>query len=277
MRTDCDMIKDLLPLYAEGMVRERTKALIEEHFTECAQCRRLYDEMKSPAPKVEYNKETAESFGRYVRKSRRRHTLKVAGLTLLAVAAVMVIKLMFGGMLMAGMMRLTGDKAPVTDTDPAHYTQYMGENAKEEYRDKWGMDESIFPEKLDGLDVKEYSMTRYDPWDAQFLSYLTVQYDNEGYAAEVQRLADCGISKYMGYYSVTGFEGGAPLAVNADDYYGFVYAIDTPDEENSITYVEIIFCNYCLDVECTDYIPEKYLPDGFDASENNPYSLANRK
>ncbi len=44
------------------------------------------------------------------------------------------------------------------DTDITHYQWYIGKNAKKEYADKWGMDESIFPESItdnmNGLDYK---------------------------------------------------------------------------------------------------------------------------
>ena len=32
--------------------------------------------------------------------------------------------------------------------DASDYNRYMGENADEEYQNKWGMDESIFPQAL---------------------------------------------------------------------------------------------------------------------------------
>ena len=77
---------------------------------------------------------------------------------------------------------------------------------------------------------------------------------------------------YIGYYGVTGFAADDdPLAIYADDYQGFVYAIHTPGMEHTITYVEIIFCNYYMDLDYTDYIPLPYLPQGFDATDNNPY------
>ena len=55
----------------------------------------------------------------------------------------------------------------------------------------------------------------------------------------------------------------------ANPYNGFVYAIT--DNENRIIYVELIFCNYFYDLNYKEYIPSKYLPDGFDATINNSY------
>ena len=57
--------------------------------------------------------------------------------------------------------------------------------------------------------------------------------------------------------------------MNADPYYGFVYALT--DGEGTIIYAEQIFCNYFLDLDYRDYIPEEYLLDGFDATSGNAY------
>ncbi|MBQ6505247.1 MAG: hypothetical protein IJI57_15170 [Flexilinea sp.] len=59
------------------------------------------------------------------------------------------------------------------------------------------------------------------------------------------------------------------LAIHADSYQGFVYALDLG--ENRIVYAEQIFCNYMMDLDYTQYIPEDYLLDGFNAREGNPY------
>ena len=72
------------------------------------------------------------------------------------------------------------------DTDVSHYLWYMGDNAKKEYVNKWGMNETIFPETItDEMDVTDYKMVYYNPWDKQFLSYLAVNYDEESYKKEV--------------------------------------------------------------------------------------------
>ena len=41
------------------------------------------------------------------------------------------------------------------------------------------MDELIFPQKItDNMNVKDYKMVYYKPWDAHYLSYLVVQFCN---------------------------------------------------------------------------------------------------
>jgi predicted anti-sigma-YlaC factor YlaD len=39
MKTSCEVIKDLLPLYHDGVCSDESKALVEEHLTECDNCK----------------------------------------------------------------------------------------------------------------------------------------------------------------------------------------------------------------------------------------------
>lgn len=271
MRTDCDIIKDLLPLYAEGMVSDKSKDIIEEHFAECEACREIYKSMTAPEPQVQFYTEPAQSFKKYVKKKKWSFGWKVALVTALAVLAVVVARILalggVMGLLMFGVMT-----APVeVDTDVNHYGQYMGKDAKEEYRTKWSMDEGIFPAEItDEMNVKDYKMVYYNPWDAQYLSYLVVEYDEEDYDEEVSRLENYLSDSYYAYYGAEGFdEKYELLAMNADSYQGFVYALT--DGESEIIYVEIIFCNYFMDLDYEKYIDTDYLPIGFDATMDNPY------
>ena len=53
MRNECNIIRDLLPLYAENMVSADTTAFIEEHLKDCEACRREYEKTKEPQPAQE--------------------------------------------------------------------------------------------------------------------------------------------------------------------------------------------------------------------------------
>lgn len=50
MKTNCDIIRDLLPLYAEHITSEATNALVEEHLAECEVCRAELEQMEQPVP-----------------------------------------------------------------------------------------------------------------------------------------------------------------------------------------------------------------------------------
>ena len=53
MKINCDIIRDLLPLYAEHITSEATNALVEEHLTECEACRAELEQMEQPEPTPE--------------------------------------------------------------------------------------------------------------------------------------------------------------------------------------------------------------------------------
>lgn len=46
MKWECEMIQDMLPLYIEEMVSDKTKAAVEEHLEECPECKSLYLDMQ---------------------------------------------------------------------------------------------------------------------------------------------------------------------------------------------------------------------------------------
>ncbi len=167
---------------------------------------------------------------------------------------------------------------PEVYDDISHYRDYMSfdaDNTDSLWR-KWGMDERIWPQEITAnMAVVDYKMVYYNPWDAQYLGYLVVDYSDADYVAEIKRLRAYDSTDYMGYYSVEKEKTYELLAINADPYNGFVYALT--DGKNRIIYAEQIFCNYYMDLDYNEYIPRDYLLDGFDASSDNPYALEQRE
>lgn len=54
MKTSCEIIRDLLPLYVEHVTSEASNALVEEHLNECPDCKKELEQMQRPVPvKVE--------------------------------------------------------------------------------------------------------------------------------------------------------------------------------------------------------------------------------
>lgn len=154
-----------------------------------------------------------------------------------------------------------------TYTDIENYSNYIGDNAIDEYSSKWGMDESIFPNEIrDSMKVDEFSFTYYNPWDAEYVGYLTVTYSQDEFDSELERLSKKGQDYYKGLYGVTGEpDNYSLLAINADSTWGFVYAIKPEDESTSITYVEVIFPSK-LEMKLDNYLPKEYQLSGMDVS-----------
>ncbi len=48
MKNECSIIRDLLPLYSEGMVSEETKVFVKEHLKNCPKCTSVLDAITHP-------------------------------------------------------------------------------------------------------------------------------------------------------------------------------------------------------------------------------------
>ncbi len=50
MKITCEIIRDLLPLYAEELASPDSRVLVEEHTAQCPACKRQLDELRTPTP-----------------------------------------------------------------------------------------------------------------------------------------------------------------------------------------------------------------------------------
>ena len=89
-----------------------------------------------------------------------KKVLTIIGIVLGAGIAMWLL----GSLLLIGGLYFISKSAKVEiNTDIAKYQDYIGENAQEEYKNKWGMDESIFPEKITtDMNVEDYKMVYYN-------------------------------------------------------------------------------------------------------------------
>lgn len=87
---DCDIIRDLLPLYADGLTSEASSRYIEEHTARCPACQKLLQEMTAPLeiePEDEEQKIMRILQAQY-KKQRRKVLLTWAGVLLAFVLVV---------------------------------------------------------------------------------------------------------------------------------------------------------------------------------------------
>lgn len=50
---NCKIIRDLLPLYADGIASEETNEAVREHLAECGECGEIYKKMTEDPPSIE--------------------------------------------------------------------------------------------------------------------------------------------------------------------------------------------------------------------------------
>jgi len=46
---DCNVIKDLIPLYIDGCCSEESEKIVNEHIEKCGSCKKILEEMKEPS------------------------------------------------------------------------------------------------------------------------------------------------------------------------------------------------------------------------------------
>ena len=206
--------------------------------------------------------------------SKHRKLVKAIKITTIVVLAVVTHYMLFITLALGFMMASFMSAKIDVNTDISEYNKYIHSGQNNEYAigdyEMFG----VFPETInDNAEAVEYQLTYYNPWDAQYVVYMTLDYGS-GYEDEIKRLQAIGVDDYKDIYTVTGEPAGYDLvAMDSDGYSGFVYAMVPEGVENNteITYVGIVFCNYYLDLDIHEYIKEEYLLPGFDASEDNPY------
>jgi len=91
MKYNCDMIADLIPLYIDNVCSDSSKQAVEEHISECAPCKKLFDDMRSCDSIIDTNivKERDEVLDRQAKFFKRRSA--VAGSIIGAVFAIPIL------------------------------------------------------------------------------------------------------------------------------------------------------------------------------------------
>ena len=99
--------------------------------------------------------------------------------TLKRIIVIAAIVILTPIIFVAGILAMLGFfSRPEVTTDITKYEQIRsGPNVKEEYQERLGLDESIWPNKItDNMEVKDYKMVYWNPFDPQYLGYLVVKY-----------------------------------------------------------------------------------------------------
>lgn len=92
MNVNCNIIRDLLPLYAEDMVSEDSKALVDDHLCSCDSCTKELAELKK-APKVPVEVETTSL--KRVEDTIRKRKMLTAATAMMTLVAVLVTGTIF--------------------------------------------------------------------------------------------------------------------------------------------------------------------------------------
>ena len=89
-KKQCDIIKDLLPSYVDGICSEASKLWIEEHLAECEMCRQTMEMLKNTEISAEKLELAQLDAGKKVKKKQLKHSIVNLGLCL-CIAILMVL------------------------------------------------------------------------------------------------------------------------------------------------------------------------------------------
>lgn len=96
MNCNCGIIDDLLPLYADGVCSEESKAVIEAHLASCKVCREKLERMQDETVASETVKSSGEITAAKYAKKVRKHRFRLAvGAAIISVVAACVLSLVF--------------------------------------------------------------------------------------------------------------------------------------------------------------------------------------
>lgn len=102
MNVSCEIIKDLLPLYHDGVCSSDSKKMIEDHLEHCADCKAELEAMDNDiiSARSEQNLSEAEAVKKLSKRWKKgmlKSTLKGVLFTLITVAAVLLVIYCFIG------------------------------------------------------------------------------------------------------------------------------------------------------------------------------------
>ena len=117
----CEVIRDLLPLYADGLTNEVTNEAVLAHLKDCPECSKILEGMQMPVPSIAQAEKKEID---YLKKNRKRNRRILAGSVL---AALLVAALLLGirtfmtgtelhGPTVASEVRVDGTHMSVTGT-----------------------------------------------------------------------------------------------------------------------------------------------------------------
>lgn len=95
MKLECDVIRDLLPLYAEKLASPASSALVEQHLAECPACRAQLEQMEKPVPVQPEPQPDAPLRG--IRKTMQKKSIRIAAAAVLAVLCAFGLVFWMGG------------------------------------------------------------------------------------------------------------------------------------------------------------------------------------
>lgn len=99
MNKNCEVIRDLLPLYADDVCSGRSRELIEEHLQECPDCSAMLEKLRTHKIETDLQEEKEQVIEYQAKRFRRRSATVgsvVSGLFMIPVVVCLIVNLASG-------------------------------------------------------------------------------------------------------------------------------------------------------------------------------------
>lgn len=99
MKTNCDVIRDLLPLYVDGISSFGSKQLVDEHITECSDCRNVLSKLRNTEYDTDITEEKESVLQHTYEKTKRRTLFAgsvIASILMIPVIVCLIINIAAG-------------------------------------------------------------------------------------------------------------------------------------------------------------------------------------
>ncbi len=163
MKNECDIVKDLLFSYCDGVLTQTSKELVEEHLKNCENCRNILEEIKQDDKSPKQKKEV--DFLKSIKKKLNKKNI-IISITLIFLACIVIFNILtfryYNEMASKMEIYLQDDisdedieniKNKITEISSNIEVEYISkEKGLERMKDKLGDEKNI----LDGFNVNRF-------------------------------------------------------------------------------------------------------------------------
>ena len=102
MKLNCNVIRDLLPLYTDDICSGESRALVDEHLADCRECTLLLERLRSPEIEADLRSETEIVLSNQAKFFKRKSAVAgaiIAGIFMIPVLVCLIVNLAVGAAL----------------------------------------------------------------------------------------------------------------------------------------------------------------------------------
>ncbi len=94
MKINCEIIRDLLPLYCDGVCSPESQKAVDEHIGECELCNSVYENLKKDSNAHAFNTKEEESKAKFIKNV--KYKIKIKKIITAVVSVAVSVGIIFG-------------------------------------------------------------------------------------------------------------------------------------------------------------------------------------